>query len=132
MKKLIFCAILLVGMSTMAFSQEDGAAKKQRQTPEQRAQFMADGLSKKLSLSEQQKTEIYNISLENAKKAQEKRAAGERPDREAMKAQMEATDAKINAVLTEAQRKTYQQFKEDRKKGMQEGGAKHGKKPQKS
>lgn len=112
MKKLIFTAILFISMGTMAFAQSD---KKVKKTPEQKAQHATEELTKKLSLTADQKSKIEAINLESFKKIKDSNPKGEKKDKAAIKAAKDDRDNKINAVLNDSQRKTYKEFKAEKK-----------------
>lgn len=118
MKRLIFSAILFVGLATTGFSQE--MQKRAPKTPEERAQHMTDGLDKKLSLTDAQKTQIYQINLERAQAMDKFRAENTRPDREQVKQQFEASETKILNVLTDSQKATFNELKAERMEKMKE------------
>lgn len=128
MRKLIMTAILFMGLGTMAFAQQDSVQSKgmrrhhprvqqAQQTPEERAQKITDALSTKLALTADQKSKIYAINLESAKKAQAKREAHMaemKKEREAMRADLKNRDHEITSVLNEDQLKAYQELKKER------------------
>lgn len=131
MKKLLMICGLLFSVITFAQAQQDGGRKMR--TPEERAQKNAEGLTKRLGLNEDQKTKATAIFLEQANAVNKAREAGS-DDKEARRAQMqkltEETDAKINALLTEDQKKTYETWKAERKDKMKRGGRGDGQKPE--
>lgn len=131
MKRLIFTAILFISMGTMAFAQE-GDAKKVRKTPEEKAQYLTDALDKKLSLTADQKSKIYAISLDGIKQMKASHVKGEKPDRTKMKAELEKRDGQITALLNDDQRKVYQQWKTEKMKSMKKHGKKHKKEADKA
>ncbi len=124
MRKLMIIAILFIGMGTMAFAQ-DGA--KKHKTPEEKAQKLTNSLEKKLSLTADQKSKIYAISLDGIKQMKKNHVKGQKPDHEAMKAEMKKRDDQITALLNDTQRKAYQEWKAEKMKSMKEHGKKHGK-----
>ena len=119
-------AILFISMGTMAFAQQDGG-KKAHKTPEEKAHKLTNALEKKLSLTADQKSKVYAISLDGAKQMQKNRVKGQKPDRTVMKAELEKRDGQIIAVLNDAQRKAYQEWKTEKMKSMKEHGKKRGK-----
>lgn len=131
MKRLILTAILLMSIGTMAFAQED--APRERKSPEEMAKMASEMMSKRLSLTEDQKSKIYEINLESFKIAKENREKGEKGDRSAMMASMKERDSQIKAVLNESQLKVYEEMKAERQEHMK-GHAKKGKqgKPKKA
>ncbi|AOM78326.1 hypothetical protein [Pedobacter steynii] len=129
MKKLLMICGLLFSVITFAQAQQDGGRKMR--TPEERAQKNAEGLTKRLGLNDDQKAKATAIFLEQANAVNKAREAGS-DDKEARRAQMkqlnEDTDAKINALLTEDQKKTYETWKAERKDKMKRGGRGDGQK----
>lgn len=102
-------------------------ASKQVKTPEERARLFTASLDKRLNLSEAQEKEIYNIQLENAKKVDAMRKqhqTGEKQKLSAHKAHTAGLD-KIQNILTDEQRVTYQKLIEERRKKMMEYKSKH-------
>lgn len=127
MRKLIFTAILFISMGTMAFAQKDGS-KKGHKTPEEKATHLTEVLEKKLTLTADQKTKIYAISLDGLKQLKANRVEGQKPDKAKVKAELEKRDVQINAVLNDNQRKLYQDWKAEKMKSMKKHGKKDGKK----
>ena len=119
---------LLFSVVTFAQAQQGGGDRKPA-TPEERAQRSADQLSKKLSLSDDQKAKVTAIYLEQAA-AMKKVRDEANGDREVMMAKMkaanEANDVKINAVLTEDQKKAYSEWKAERAESMKKRMGKKG------
>lgn len=130
MKRLLMICGLLFSVITFAQAQQDGGRKMK--SPEERAQKNAENLTKKLSLNDEQKTKATAIFLEQANAVNKAREAGS-GDKEARKAEMkklsDETDAKISALLTEDQKKTYETWKAERKDKMKRGGRGDGEKP---
>ncbi|TKC06296.1 hypothetical protein [Pedobacter frigoris] len=120
MRKLILSAILFIGMGTMAFAQQNDQ-KRERKTPEEKAQRLTDVLGKKLSLTADQKTKIYAINLEGIKEQKGRHVKGQKPDRSLLKAEFSKRDGQINAVLNDNQRKVYQDWKTEKMNSMKDG-----------
>ena len=118
MKKLILSAIVFISMGTVTMAQSTD--RKVQKTPEERAQHATDVLDKKLSLTADQKSKIYALNLEDMKMPKVKHVKGEKRDMTAMKARMDAKDAKMNTILNDKQRVTYREWKETHKKGMRD------------
>ena len=113
MKKLILGAIFFLGLSATGFSQ-DKVARVQK-SPEERAQKMTYAMAQKLALTENQKTQVYQINLERAQAMSKFRGAKhDGVDRSQMKAQFEASESRLMSVLNEQQRATYTQLKAQR------------------
>ena len=118
MKKLILSAIVFIGMGTVTMAQSTD--RKVQKTPEERAQHATDVLDKKLSFTADQKTKVYALNLEDMRMPKVKHVKGEKRDMTAMKARMDAKDAKMNTILNDKQRVTYREWKETHKKGMRD------------
>ncbi|MGV3510027.1 MAG: hypothetical protein ACO1N7_12120 [Sphingobacteriaceae bacterium] len=118
MKKLILSAILFLGITATGFSQDK--PQRVQKTPEERAQMMTDALDKKLSLSESQKTQIYQINLERAQAMNNAKTDKKEVDRSQMKAQFEASENKIVSILNDEQKATYAKLKEEREAKMKQ------------
>ncbi|WP_316808685.1 hypothetical protein [Pedobacter agri] len=110
MKKAILTIAIAVMGLTAAFAQ-DSTKRVRKQMPkmtaEQRAERATARLEKELSLTADQKTKIYAIELENAKKVDAFRSIDQADRKEKMKegrATMQAQKAKIDAVLTAEQK----------------------------
>ena len=105
MKKIIIMALaVLWGAGTMS-AQRDG---KQRMSTENRVARM----TKQLNLTEEQQQKITAIY----KDFESKRKAGERLNREKMMEEMKKVDEQVNSVLTDEQKKKYEELKQARMK----------------
>ena len=129
---MILLAALLFSVSS-TFSQQDNGEKKQRKTPEERAQKRADKMKEKLSLTDDQHKQIYDIMLaqanemkavwESTKNDQDKTARKEK-----MKSIRESGKTQINSVLNADQQKLWETHKKEMKekhKGKKHHGKKH-------
>lgn len=81
MKKIILLSACLVTLSTVTSAQEaskkqntEKKTQKEKMTPEQRAQKHVDGLNSEITLTEEQKPKIYDLSLAKVKKVDEIKA----------------------------------------------------------
>ena len=113
----------MIGAALLVFMSLEAAAQIRRKMPdpEENARVLTERMAYRLNLSDEQKKEVLAINLENAKK----RAL----DREKQKAEMDARKAdrmaqeeKIKAVLTEEQRKQWEEIKSERRPGERPGG----------
>jgi len=128
---LILLAAILFSVSN-TYSQQDNGEKKQRKTPEERAQKRADKMKEKLSLTEDQHKQVYDIMLsqanemktvwESTKNDQDKTARKEK-----MKAIRESGKTQINSVLNADQQKLWETHKKEMKE-KHKGKKHHGKK----
>lgn len=107
---------MLLGIATFGFAQNRGERKQIK--PEDRAKRMAENLQTKLKLDEAQKTKVYDISLQQSTQMDSlRKAPGEMKEKfPKTKAIMEASEAKIDKVLNEDQRKAYADLKAERRK----------------
>ncbi len=120
-KVLIICGLLF---SVMTFAQAQDGGRKMP-SPEERAQKTTERLAEKLSLTEDQKTKVSAIYLEQAN-AMVKLREEKTGDREAMRAAMtksnEDAEAKVNALLNDDQKKTFAAWKVERQERMKKMG----------
>ena len=122
-KAILTIAIAVMGLSA-AFAQ-DTTKRVRRQMPkmtaEQRAERVTARMEKQLSLTADQKSKIYAIELDNAKKIDAWRTADKGDMKGKMKERKAAIDsqkAKIDAVLTAEQKTKMEAFRaEAREKG---------------
>lgn len=113
MKKIILSAILFLGLTATGFSQE--RPQRVQKSPEERAQRITDVLDKKLSLTDNQKTQIYQINLERAQSMSNfKGTKKDGQDISNRKAQFEASENRILSILSDSQKVTYNQLKAER------------------
>ena len=122
MKKVFMICALLFSVITFANAQGGG---RPQGTPEERAKRMVDQLTEKLKLTDDQKTKVTALYVEQgAAQTKARETAGE--DREAMRASMTKiqgeTEKKVEALLTDDQKKAYTAYKEERKAAMQNRG----------
>mgnify|MGYP000063479519 CR=1 FL=1 len=114
MKKQILLAAIAALFSLTAVNAQ-GGGNFQRRTPEERLKPIHDKIDSAFKLEPaklKQVDEIFLTSFKDSdKKMEELRAGGGQPDRDAMMAARkeinDARDAKLKAVLTEAQMKTW-------------------------
>jgi periplasmic protein CpxP/Spy len=114
MKKVIF---LLIGfVATLSFAQ---SADKAAKTPEQKATHHSEMLTKKLSLSPEQKQSVYTLILERVNKANAVRAKYTTGDKKSMHKELKPIiddfNTKIKAILTADQVTKWEQFKAEKK-----------------
>jgi hypothetical protein len=124
MKKAILTIAIAVMGFTAAFAQDTTKrARKQmpKMTAEQRAEKATARLEKELSLTADQKTKIYAVELENAKKVETWRSADQGDMKGKMKERkeaMQAQKAKIDGILTAEQKTKMEAMRsEAREKG---------------
>ena len=141
MKKIVL--VLMIALMGVFVSNAQPA--RHHGNPEQMMKERVERLGKALDLTDAQKAEITKIYSQEMESMAKERPAmpgqGERPDEatmkarfEKMKAQREATDAKIEALLTPEQAAKYGELKKhegERGHGMKHGGFRHnGAKPE--
>ncbi|MDB5273969.1 MAG: hypothetical protein JWO58_2336 [Chitinophagaceae bacterium] len=107
-----FCLFALLSI-TSVIAQQTQNNNKPSLTPEEKAQRATAHLTKKLGLSQDQSTQVYNITLAHVNKMQGLRAnkANGQKQGPAIKQTKNDYDAAINAVLTPAQQQTWAQLK---------------------
>jgi Spy/CpxP family protein refolding chaperone len=140
--KLAFGAALAAGLvlapEAGAQSEQQGRARPergQRMDPAQRVERRVGMLTERLQLSQTQATQIRQILTQESEQMRaifEKGQAG--ADRETLRPQMQSlrqdTEKKIDAVLTEEQRKTYSEWQEQmRKERARRGDGPRGERP---
>ncbi len=136
MKKLLIICALLLSVVTFANAQDGqqgGVRVQGRGTPEERAKRNVAMVAEKLKLTDDQKSKVTAIYLEqNAKMRKLRDSVGDNRDaiRAVMVKQNENTNSKIEALLTDDQKKLFATYKEERKemmkKRMENGGARPG------
>jgi len=131
-------AILTIAIAVMGFTAvfaQDTTRKARREMPkltaEQRAEKATAGMEKRLGLTADQKTKVYQIELDRAKKMDAMRTgnpADMKAKRGEMKASMDKTKADLDNILTpeqktkmEALRSEAKEKMKDRKPGMGRG-----------
>lgn len=135
-KAILTIAIAVMGLSA-AFAQDTTKRMRKsmpKMTAEQRAEKVTTRLEKQLSLTADQKTKIYAIELENAKKIDTWRTADKGDIKGKMKERKAAMDeqkTKIDGILTAEQKTKMEAFRAEAKekagkmrKGWDRGGRK--------
>jgi len=135
-KAILTVAIAVMGLAA-AFAQDTTKHARRampKMTAEQRAEKVTSRMEKQLSLTTDQKSKIYAIELENAKKMEAWRSADKGDMKGKMKERKAAMDeqkAKIDAVLTADQKTKMDAFRAEAKergekmrKGMGNSGRK--------
>lgn len=115
MKKLFLTlAIAAIGI-TSVFAQN---TPKQKLTPEQKAETNTARLQKELALTADQKQKVYTLELEKFKQTEEwhkKSHEDRKAQKEQYKALKDASDAKLDQVLTPDQKKKLDSIKAEKK-----------------
>ena len=136
MKKIVLMLIVAL-MGTMMTNAQP--PRRHNMDPQRMVEKRVERLDKALGLTAEQKAEItklYTLEMEAMSKDRAARKEkGDKPDeavmqanREKMKAQHEATDAKIESLLTPEQAKKFAQIKEQR--GKRGHGKRHDGRPE--
>jgi periplasmic protein CpxP/Spy len=116
MKKLIIAAVLCIGFAGSGFAQEMNKEKEVK-TPEERAKMMTEMMDKKLALTPDQKSKVYDLNLERANKMERMRAADQKERTKKLEEHKELmleSDKKMQRILNDTQRKTYDEMKAKR------------------
>lgn len=119
MKKLLMICGLMLGIAGFANAQQGGGQGRMMMKPEERVKQ----LDEKLKLSDDQKTKltaVFTAQAESMKKFREEMQGG---DRDAMREKMQKmraeNDAKVTAVLTDDQKKTYEAWQKEMRAEME-------------
>lgn len=132
MKKLFILLGVLVGLSSVSFAQEQEGKKakgkksmkrewKKDFSPEDMANKRTEHLDKIVSLSEEQKEQVYALTLENAQKAKERKDVT-RKDREIMRQRFKAHQEAMNNILTAEQQELLKEQRVAARKDYQPRG----------
>lgn len=113
-------------------SESLGQDKKESLTPEQKAQKQADILQKKLGLSEDQKTKVYDLNysrITKTKALREKNKTNE--NKQATREQFQKIrtdyDTGLKGILNDDQQKSWEKLKADAKAKREAHRQQHGK-----
>ena|SRR5258708_15803074 len=113
MKKIFFCGLLIV-FTIGSFAQTNQNAKGKN--PEQRAEHLTSWMDKKLTLTTDQKSKIYDVNLKYAKMNQEARTS-DTDNRKAMHQELKANEkereAEFKTILTPEQFQSFQTAKQE-------------------
>jgi protein CpxP len=118
MKKIILTVAIAVTAFTASYAQKGNRSEL---TPEQKAEKVATNLKTKLSLTDEQKTKVYQVEVDRMKKADEWRKANQeamKSKRQEREAFMKSNDDKLQQILTPDQKKTYETLREKRRSEM--------------
>ncbi len=113
MKKNIFavaatlCLLIGTGASAQNRNGQQSRMMKERPTAEQMAQRKADRLKEKLTLTDEQTKQVYNLNLQQIKEMQ--------AQREQMRAARQAEANKMKSILTPEQFAKWQELQGERK-----------------
>ena len=119
MKKLMMICALLFSVITYANAQQGGGRGGMMMKPEDRVKQ----LDEKLKLNDEQKTKLTTVFTEQAEAMKKMREEAQGGDRDAMREKMQKFradwDVKVNAVLTEDQKKRYKTWQDEQRAEMQ-------------
>jgi protein CpxP len=135
MKKVLSLAVLFAGISLATFAQEqkdtERSFKKERKhprmerkianrTPEEIAKMKTEQLDKRLKFTDAQRTEVYAVQLEQAK-----RAATHRDEMRKLQSkwreEMKGSQEKMGKILTPEQKEQLKESYAQRRKGEAKG-----------
>ena len=120
-----------MGAALVVFTSLNVAAQQEKRelpNPEERAKKMTERMATELELSEDQKAKVLAINLENAQKRQAQMEK-EMAERQARMEEMKVQEEKIKEVLTEEQRKKWEEIKLERREQRRPGGEIHDRGP---
>jgi Spy/CpxP family protein refolding chaperone len=111
----VFLLTIMTLMLVNAHSQQKSAG-----TPEQRAEKLTGWMKTNLQLNDNQATQVHDINFKYANKNEQLKnsTASKRQKLQTLKADDQAKDAELKAILTPEQFTTYQTKKEELKKEM--------------
>ena len=120
MKKIMLFSFLLVPLLTLVLSVS--AQEKQHMNPQEKAQKLTDWMKTNLKLTDDQVAKVQPINLKYAQKMADTKNStqDQKAKMDAMKADEEAKDAELKAVLTPEQYTSWEAKKADMKKEMME------------
>ena len=119
MKKYILTIALFVAVATSSFAQQQVASA------EGRAKWLVENSTRGATLTPEQKTKIYAISLERATAVDALRAEageGNKPNQAKMKAIVQKFETDLNSILTDEQKATIKAKAEEAKAKKAAGG----------
>lgn len=114
MKKIFFCCFLILFLAG-SFAQTSQTSAKGR-TPEQRAEHLTGWMDKKLTLTPDQKSKIYDVNLKYAKMNQEVRTSDTdnmKAMHQELKANEKEREAEFKTILTPEQFQSFQTAKQE-------------------
>ena len=113
MKKIFGTLILLAGLHLSSFAQEAANRPMMHQrTPEERATRQTEMLNRSVTLTADQRTQIYDVNLKTAKQAEKFK---EDKDPANFRAIQDARENAYKKILTEEQFKKYEEVKAARR-----------------
>ncbi|GAB3230847.1 DUF4890 domain-containing protein [Algoriphagus aestuariicola] len=121
MKKWIIGAALLVFTSLQLAAQQE---RKPQPNPEERAKKITERMAMELGLSEDQKSQILALNLDQAKKRQAEMEQ-EAAERTARMEEMKTHREQIDAILTEEQLSKWEEIKMEQREKRRPGGEVH-------
>jgi len=126
MKKIMLFSFLLIPLLSLVLSVN--AQDKQPMNPQEKAQKLTDWMKTSLKLTDDQVAKVQPINLKYAQKMADTKNSSQDQNAKmaAMKADEEAKDAELKAVLTPEQYSSWQTKKADMKKEMKEMKEKKG------
>lgn len=135
MKKILSLAVLFAGISIATFAQEqkdtERSFKRERKetrmekkianrTPEEMAEVKTEQLNKRLKFTDTQRTEVYAIQLEQAKKAMAHREEMKKLQTK-LREGMKDSQKKMGEILTPEQQQLMRESYAQRRKGKWRG-----------
>lgn len=119
--KSILTVLTVLFAFNLSFAQLLDKGASENKTPEQRAEMRTKKMHKNLELTDEQHAKIYEIHLKHFKEMEALKAEKKDKKEEARKERKEkmaASNAEIDAVLTEQQRRKNDQLKAERRAKM--------------
>lgn len=130
MKKILIITAVFTGLAAAGYSQERPRtitqervirSERMERTPEERARQYTAALDKRLNLSDKQEKEIYRMQLkklEQRERMRRQQAKRHQKDLAELKADREASERKLNRILSGEQRAAYEKLRRDQREKM--------------
>ncbi len=117
MKKLAVVIAMVLVSGFQGWAQDDNRTRRgAERSPEKMAERVSQRLAEQLDLSENQKSEVYALHLEQAKGREAERKAR----MEAMKANRAELHSKMENILTPEQQKAWEEKRKENREKMQQ------------
>lgn len=130
MKRILLITALIGGISAAGFAQQrtqEGRQQRQykmqreHKSPEERAKQYTEALDRRLNLTDKQEQEVYRMELKQARKMEKSRQEMMKRHEKEMRArssEREASEKKLQRILTDEQQAAYDKLRSDRKERL--------------
>lgn len=131
MKRFMMTAAFVASLVTWGYSQERPVRQgvrpvrtiqsRQMGSPEERAKRSTEAMEKRLNLNAEQKAKVYALNLERAQRVEKLMKAQQEFRKNQMvkqKAYQEESNKKLNNILSDEQKKSYEEMRKQRNERM--------------